>query len=484
MTRGLRLLVFALLPAMALAAAPRPNILLILTDQQHAGMLSCAGNSYVKTPSLDSLARTGTRFERAYCGNPVCVPSRFCMMSGALPSAIGMETNNDTTNAVPRAILNSAMGAVFRRAGYETVYSGKTHLPGLRNGRDMEPYGFKTITVDPRDELVTGCVKFLRAKHDKPFLLVASFINPHDICYMAIRSWRDSLPAGTYPDNAPRLDPPAIRCLDTALQRPAGVPEEEFFRTLCPPLPGNAGLCAGELSVFGESLTNFRGYVRKNWTDRDWRLHRWAYARLTESVDGQIGSVLAALRAAGLDKDTLVVFTSDHGDMDGAHGFEHKSLLYEEAIHVPMIVSWPGVTSAGAVDRTHLVSTGLDLIPTLCDFAGVTVPAGLQGRSVRPLAEGRPADGWRDYLVVENHRSRLVHAGSWKYMVGAAGDTREMITDLAIDPGEMRNLAGEPAARERLALGRRMLKEYYASRGLNLAPRYVVDAETKKRDVQ
>ncbi len=111
-------------------AASKPNILLIITDQQHAGMLSCAGNPYLKTPNLDSLARTGARFERAYCGNPVCVPSRFCMLSGTMPSRIGMETNGEIGNEVPQEILDDAMGAVFRRAGYQTVYGGKTHVPG------------------------------------------------------------------------------------------------------------------------------------------------------------------------------------------------------------------------------------------------------------------------------------------------------------------------------------------------------------------
>lgn len=161
---------------LALAAGSRPNILLILTDQQHAGMLSCAGNPWVKTPNLDRLARMGARFERAYCGNPVCVPSRFCMMSGTMPSRIGMETN-DVSLPVPREILDDAMGNVFRRAGYQTVYGGKTHVPGRGKQGGIEPYGFDSLTGDQRDELAGTCVKFLREKHERPFLLVASFIN-------------------------------------------------------------------------------------------------------------------------------------------------------------------------------------------------------------------------------------------------------------------------------------------------------------------
>ena len=106
-------------------------------------------------------------------------------------------------------------------------------------------------------------------------------------------------------------------------------------------------------------------------------------------------------------------------DRDAAEAIlEHKEVLYEEAIRVPFIVSYKGVTKAGAVDREHLVSNGLDLTPTLCDFAGIKTPASLHGRSVRPLAVGETPRRWRDCVVVENHLARLVHGGDWKYLVG------------------------------------------------------------------
>lgn len=467
------LLLPGVLHADVASPAGKPNILLIITDQQHARMLSCAGNPYLKTPNLESLARTGARFERAYCGNPVCVPSRFSMLSGTMPSRIDMETNGEIGHPVPQEILDNTMGAVFRRAGYQTVYGGKTHVPGGGKKRPMENYGFESITADQREGLAETCATFLRRKHERPFLLVASFINPHDICYMAIRAWQKSGMVGKGAKAAP-LSPPAIRCLDTALQRPAGVSEEEFFRSNCPPLPPNHGIPERELSVFAAKLGGFRGYVRQHWTERDWRLHRWAYARLTERVDGEIGKVLAALREAGLEKTTLVMFTSDHGDMDSAHRFEDKSLLYEEAVNVPLIVSWKGIIREGLVDRDHLVSTGLDLIPTMCDFAGIAVPAPLRGCSVRPLAEGKQAVPWRHHLVVENQQARLILADHWKYMVGAGEGIREMWIDLAHDPGEMKNLASDPAYYERVKTGRRLLKEWYANHGLTLSAKYVI----------
>jgi len=182
---ALAALLLAPLAALHTAEAPkpaRPNLLFILTDQQHAGMLSAAGNPHVKTPMMDSLAATGTRFELAYCADPVCMPSRFSMMTGVLPSRIGVETNGSKgRDKVTPDLLENSLGRVFGKAGYQTVYGGKVHLP-----MKLEEIGFKNIARDEGRKLAEACAKFLRQPHDRPFLMVASFINPHDICFMAI----------------------------------------------------------------------------------------------------------------------------------------------------------------------------------------------------------------------------------------------------------------------------------------------------------
>ncbi|HUT34687.1 MAG TPA: sulfatase-like hydrolase/transferase [Planctomycetota bacterium] len=451
-------------------APRRPNLLVIITDQQHAGMLSCAGNTHVKTPHMDSLAATGTRFERAYCSNPVCVPSRFSLLSGVMPSRIGMEHNGHQRNPVPEAILRHGMGAVLRAAGYATAYGGKTHLPGAKgHTNNVADYGFdEVLTRDERDGLAQACAAFLRRKHDKPFLLVASFINPHDICYMAIDDHARS-------QGKPVKETVERRCLTEALALPEGVTREAFFRDTCPPLPPNVGIPEGEPEAVEKTdWRAFRAHARRRWSEEMWRLHRWAYGRLTERVDAEIGRVLQALREAGREDDTLVVFTSDHGDMDSAHRLEHKSMLYEEACRIPLLVSWKGVTKPGAVDREHLVSNGLDLIPTLCDYAGIAPPPELKGRSIRPLAEGREPKGWRDTLAVENERSRLVLWDRLKYGVYGTGERRELLVDLKQDPGEMRNRAAEPACRAQVEAGRRLLVEWCKEHGETLADAYVV----------
>ena len=149
---------------------------------------------------------------------------------------------------------------------------------------------------------------------------------------------------------------------------------EEFYAKVCPPLPANYAIPAGEPeSILAADMRPFRINTRNSWSDDQWRMHRWAYARLTELVDSQIGVVLKALRETGLLHHTLVVFTSDHGDMDASHHLEHKSVLYDEATRVPFIVSWKGVTKPGVVDKEHLVSSGLD--PD--SHVSVTSPASL-----------------------------------------------------------------------------------------------------------
>ena len=455
------------------AAEARPNLLLIITDQQHAGMLSCAGNPYLKTPAMDSLAAEGARFELAYSANPVCVPARMSMFTGVMPSTLGLRSNAEQANPVPKERLKHSMGWIFRQAGYRTIYGGKTHW---MRGMTVESAGFELLTRDTREELAQKCAEFLATPCDQPFLLVASFINPHDICFMAIDAFA----------KATGRDPPypqAIterKYLAEAMKIPGNMSEDEFFAKLCPPLPPNFEIPAEEpdaIALVYARAGTFRGWARQFWTERDWRLHRWAYCRLTEKVDAEVGLVLQALRTHGLDKKTVVIFTSDHGDLDGAHRLEHKSVLYGEAVRVPFVVCWPGVTKPGLVDRDHLISVGLDLIPTLCDFGGVEKPADLPGLSVRPLAEGRVPASWREFLVVESQAGRMLRTHRYKYTVYEVGTRREQLVDLREDPGEMINLAGKPQYNRIIQEHRRLLQEWVTSVGDKIGESFIIPPE-------
>ena len=167
----------------------RPNILLIVTDQQSAFMLGCAGNRHVRTPAMDRIAARGVRFARTWCSNPMCLPSRFSLVTGRLGSDFGIRHNDDGQRAdIPAAVRGATAGWLLRRAGYETAWGGKAHLPA---GWTPGALGFETITRDERDGLAAVCADFVGRKRQRPFFLMASFINPHDICFMAIRDHAD-----------------------------------------------------------------------------------------------------------------------------------------------------------------------------------------------------------------------------------------------------------------------------------------------------
>jgi arylsulfatase A-like enzyme len=447
----------------------RPNILFIMTDQQHAGMMSCTSNKWLKTPALDRLAASGIRFERAYACNPVCVPSRFSLQTGLMPSAIGMGQNNDSKRAaVTDVMIQQSLGHLFRKAEYETVYGGKVHLPRKMN--KVQNLGYRNLTSDRRQGLADACAEFIKAEHTRPFFLFASFINPHDICYMAINDFnrtQGKAPIGN------RDSKTCEAVLDHA--RKTG-DISAFVEANCPGLPTNHAVPEAEPECIAQKYINprpFQAYTREKWTQNQWRLHRWAYCRLTEMVDKEIGTVLNALRDAGLEDKALIVFTSDHGDMDSAHKLEHKQVLYEESVRVPFIMSYRGVIPQGIVDNTHLVSNGLDLLPTLCDYAGIEAPEGLYGRSLRALAEGKDNKERRGFVVSESHNGRMLRTGRFKYSIYDSGRHREQLIDLKNDPGEMKNLAEVESYKDILDTHRQLLQSWVERTGDKIAAEYI-----------
>lgn len=414
----------------------RPNILLIMTDQQFAGAMSCAGNKNVKTPAMDSIAQNGTLFEKSYCSQPLCVPSRTSMFSGLMPHETGVTINLDE-----HPIHVEMMGTILSKAGYDCGYVGKWHLPISPKRKKQHGFNFVRLAGDypPDRDIPCASVDFIREKRKQPFLLVASFVNPHDICEWARGEVGKE---GLIPD-APSPDQ-------------------------CPALPDNFDIPANEPDIIRKIQSkSYRTYPTAKWNENKWRRYRWAYYRFIEKVDAQIGVILSKLRELGQEKNTVIIFTSDHGDGMGAHHWNQKQVLYEESVRVPFIVSLKGVTKPGYVDRNHLVSTGLDLIPTMCDYAGITSPENLHGKSVRALAERHHSAPWRDFLVTEtefcswgesyNITGRMLRGRRYKYIVYSEGKRREQLIDMQTDPGEMINLAKDPKYRDVLLEHRRLL---------------------------
>ncbi len=434
--------IFLLLIAVAtsLQAAKQPNILFIMTDQHHARMLSSAGNPYLKTRALDSMAKSGIRFSNAYVTNPVCVPSRISMATGMMAGRFGV-FNNGMRATIPKKVSDNSLGKLIKSGGYDTFYGGKVHMaPSLVPIKA----GYDEYCKDQRDKLPGACIEFMTRKRDKPFFAVASFVNPHDICFAY---------------NARQPNRKGKPLVDKLYQEAQALPADKL-----PPLPKNSEIPEREPDAIEATMkvtaVTPAKLIRKDYNERDWRNYRWIYCRLTERVDAQIGQLLDALKKNGLEKNTLVIFTSDHGDMDGSHRLASKNLFYENSVGVPFIMQYKGVIPTGVVDNKSLISNGLDVLPTLCDYAGVSVPNYLLGRSLRPLAENQEDNARRPYVVAENNTGRMIRSDHYKYCVYTSGKIRESLVDLRADPGEMKNLAGKAGFEKHLNRHREFLKQW------------------------
>ena len=433
-------LLFAVSPA---PAAEPPNILLILTDQQFAEAMSCTGNPHVRTPAIDGLAKRGTRFTESYCTSPVCAPSRGSFLTGLFPHQHGVTENGKRIRADLKEIC---IEHLLAGKGYECVYAGKWHLSASNTiskiGLKQHPY---RVLADSNDARVSeACTQYFGEERDRPFFLVASYTNPHDICLWAMGK-------------------------QGGFQR-VPIPEEPLDQ--CPPLPANYTISKDEPSVLRDYYMA-RHFEYETFNEDKWRRYLHAYYWMVESVDAEIGRLLDALRSNGLEKNTLVVFSSDHGDGLAAHQWLGKCTHYEEATRVPFIVSLPGVVASGRVDQTHLISNGLDFYATALDYAGVAVPSGCQGRSLRSLLEGADDPGtWRDQVVSEiwvpgnnpkreeGWRSawgRMLRTAHFKYAVFDRGEHQEQLFDLRNDRAETQNLAANPAYRKPVAEHRQRL---------------------------
>ncbi len=419
-----------LLCSSVVSATERPNIIYIFTDQQTAHAMSCAGTSDLHTPNLDRLAASGVMFGNAYCTAPLSGPSRGAMFTGHYPATVGLSVNGAP---MPDSLQMQTLGTLVKAAGYECAYAGKWHLPLV--DIPHRQYGFDSICGHNDDALAQACVEYLSRPHHKPFFLVASYDNPHNICEYA-RS--QNLPYGN-------ILSPDIRD--------------------CPGLPANFAKNPYDADVIEtERANNYKAYPTACFTPEDWRMYRYTYYRLVEKVDKEIGKILDAIDKNNLWKNTVVIFSSDHGDGTGAHRWNQKSALYEEVVNVPLIVTLPGKKNAGKV-LPQLVSNGIDFFATVCDWTGVQPPKYTVGRSFRKIVEeGNAQAPHQDYIITETQfdgsktRGWMVRSEHYKYILYDKGRNREQLFDMQNDRGEMRNLAMENAYKEQLQRHRDILE--------------------------
>ena len=387
-----------------------PNLLFMHLDQHYWEAVSAFGCPHVSTPNIDRLAAQGSSFSLSYSANPVCCPARTCWYTGRASTENGVIMNDQW----PIAPDMPDMGQWFSARGYDSVYAGKWHVTGrvlTQSFRVLTPgSGIGEVTDGAVSRAAEG---FLRSRKagDKPFFLNVGFLQPHDCCYWVFEH-HGGLPLT-------RLGPP-----------PADLP----------PLPPNHGNCRQEPAPIARKREKRQGATE--WSPEHWRWYLWNYYRMVEMADAEVGRVLNALEDAGLARDTLVILSADHGDGLARHGLTSKMFLYDEAARVPFIAACPGRVQAGVRDTRHLIS-GLDVAPTLCDFAGIEGMPKARGLSLRPLLEGRGDTPWREFLVSDTFRTgRLVRTPEYKY-IAYQGDPATQLFDMRSDPGELTNLASE-----------------------------------------
>jgi len=411
----------------------RPNILLIMTDQQTATAMSCSGNEYVNTPAMDSLAAAGTRFSKAYVTQPLCLPCRSSMQTGRYPHEIGTINNG-------RKIQGDfpMLGNLVAKAGYKCHYIGKWHV-----GASLKAAGYPDGTNAGKDDKkADAACDFLRQKHDKPFFLTVSLMNPHNVCQLARGQ---KLPDG-----------------------PIGKPPTELSKL--PPLPQNFAIPPNEPSAIRKvqkSSAAFH-YPTADWDELKWRQYLWGYYRLVEKVDAEIEEVLAALDAGDHKANTVILFVSDHGEGVAMHHWNQKQILYDQATHVPLIMTWPGETRPQICDE--LVSTALDIPVTILDLTGARKVASMSGISLCPIVLGRKKSLNRRCIFVETMFAkggqslgligRMVRSVRYKYCIYDNGENREQLFDMKADPGEMTNLAVDAAYQNELNRHRKLLTEW------------------------
>jgi arylsulfatase A-like enzyme len=382
-----------------------PNILFISTDQWHAEAFSHFGNPWVRTPHSDRIFERGLSFDRAYCADPVCAPSRTSWITGRMPAehrVIGNGIN----------ILESMvdLGQWFGQHGYETAHFGKWHTSGRDPGKShdfnhgMHPagqYGDYSVAQMASSYLLGRSAR-------KPFMMHVAFMNPHDICQTS--------------------------CLHTG----RGVLPVD--RAQLPPLPANFRARPDEPGTLVARVRNSKSRVQqRTWTDDDWRAYIWSYYRYCELVDAAIGRVLDALDASGQRDNTLLVYSSDHGEGLGHHGLYTKAFLYEEASRVPFVIDYPDHVPPGQRNDNLLVS-GVDLLPTFCAAAGIPAPPQMCGHDV--LAQVERNQNAREALVTSaSFGGHMVRDDRYK-LIRYRDDPTVQLFDLVDDPGETRNLAG------------------------------------------
>ena len=471
--------------------ARRPNLVFIMSDQQRYDTMACYGNDWIDTPNLNALASESFVFERAYVTQPVCTPARASIMTGLYPHSAGPIVNKmhlpahfkTTGELVSPDCARAYMGKwhlgndvlpqhtfdtwISTEDSHRESYSSQEALGHLTDyhrhlvANGFEPdktvAGVKVFSGEGRARLPEEfqmasylgdrAAEFIRENAERPFVLYVNTFEPHSPYF------------GPLMDS---YDPDALPVGPSFLKKPDGASllsrlKADYFTQY---------LEGGDHTA-DPYMRNYAAVEEDVGTEEGWRRLRAHYFANVNLVDRMVGKITSAIDDAGVADDTVVVFTSDHGDMLGDHGMLEKRSMYEESSRVPMLMRVPWL----AREQTMVPGSmsHIDLAPTVLDLLGDPVPYHLQGKSLVPALSGEASLEDNDVFIEWNgvHSSmpdrhlgtaaidrmsrlpwRTVVSGGWKLNL-CAGDQCELF-DLKNDPYEMRNLFDDPAQRDRV----------------------------------
>ncbi|MHC4755179.1 MAG: sulfatase-like hydrolase/transferase [Planctomycetota bacterium] len=428
----------------------KPNILVIMSDEHNAGILGCYGNDVVQTPNLDKLASKGVVFDSCYCNSPLCVPSRLSFTSGKYASRVGAWSNSCW---LPSADYPS-LPRIINAAGYESFLCGKMHYDKTRR------YGFTEVGPNMNTRSKSGAGKRRDPDALKPNPKISSRFkqfHPGDKSDILTRDLKVTAATIEFLKNRSADDKPFFYFAGyVAPHFPLIVPEKYWqnykSKVPMPKIP------RGHLESQPLNYKHLRvAFACNDVPDDIVRKGRELYYGLTQWLDEQIGMVLDTLGDSEVAENTIVIYTTDHGENMGEHGLWWKNCMYEHAARVPLIVSWPPRFKGG--HRRSQACSLVDLVQTIAEMTGADVPADWNGDSMVKWLDD-PKTEWKDMAVSEYYGHNIasgyamIRMGRYKYVYHTAPDSKHPaereLYDLQADPGEFTNLANDPAQKARI----------------------------------
>ena len=433
-----------------------PNVILIISDQWSTKVSDGSGNydNGILTPGIDLLAKQGISFKQAYSTYPLCTPARASLFTGLYSHHNDVGFNLKKDSILARAQFTSTLGKSFKEAGYNVAYFGKEHAGGYGYASATE---FGSMTHSNGGMLAEGsaydpiftedAIKYIKDKKDKPFFMTLSLINPHDIC----RVLGGKVQGATFADAihfARNDDEPYLR-----------------FQPR-PDLPNNHEVAYEKGMILHEDFM-YKEVFELN--EDQWKRFISTYQLLIENTDRLIGLLLKNLKEQGLEENTIVMFTTDHGEMSGSHKLIAKTTFYEESSKIPVIIRYPKEIKQSTTNNNALVST-IDIMPTLLDLAGVGIPKGIDGKSFKKqILESEVSTNEFDIVFSQNQFGRMVRYDEFKYVRSVVyGITYEILYDIDKDPTESKNLLEDPKFKNQLIKGRKLLDDWLVNEGTEL----------------